>query len=60
MRFFNTYGPLQSDDFVIPRFVKRALNNEDIEINGDGLQTRTILHVEDNLRFITSILNENT
>ena len=60
MRFFNTYGPLQSDDFVIPRFVKRALNNEDIEINGDGLQTRTFLHVEDNVRFITSILNENT
>ncbi len=48
-RFFNTYGPNQSEDFVVPRFVKRALNNEDITIYGDGKNTRTFCFVEDNV-----------
>lgn len=48
-RFFNTYGPNQSEDFVIPRFVKRALRNEDLTIYGDGTNTRTFCYVEDNV-----------
>lgn len=48
-RFFNTYGPNQSTDFVIPRFVKKALKNEPIFLNGDGLQTRTFCHIDDNI-----------
>ena len=59
MRFFNTYGPLQSEDFVIPKFVKCALNNDVISINGDGSQTRTFLYIDDNLNFITSMINNN-
>tara|TARA_B100000579_G_C22722914_1_gene800326 strand:- start:663 stop:1073 length:411 start_codon:yes stop_codon:yes gene_type:complete len=56
MRFFNTYGPNQSDDFVIPRFVNKAKRNEDILINGDGSQTRTFLYIDDNLEFISTII----
>ena len=48
-RFFNTYGPNQSEDFVVPRFIKLALNNEPIHIYGDGLQTRSFCYVEDNI-----------
>lgn len=48
-RFFNTYGPKQSRDFVISRFLVRALNNNDITIYGDGLQTRTFCYVNDNV-----------
>lgn len=48
-RFFNTYGPNQSDDFVVPRFLKKALNGEDLEIYGDGLQTRSFCFVDDNV-----------
>lgn len=48
-RFFNTYGINQSEDFVIPRFIKLALKNEDICIYGDGSQTRTFCYVEDNV-----------
>ena len=33
-RFFNTYGPNQSTDFVIPKLLKLALNNIDIKIYG--------------------------
>ena len=48
-RFFNTYGPNQSEDFVVPRFLRQALNNEDICIYGDGTQTRTFCYVDDNV-----------
>lgn len=47
-RFFNTYGPKQSKDFVISRFVSSALRNEDIVVNGDGKQTRTFCYIDDN------------
>lgn len=47
-RFFNTYGPKQSKDFVISRFIAAALRNEEITINGDGLQTRTFCFIDDN------------
>ena len=48
-RFFNTYGPLQSLDFVVPRFMKLALNNEPITIYGRGDQTRSFCYIDDNV-----------
>lgn len=49
-RFFNTYGPLQSKDFVVSKFISAALKNEDITIYGDGSQTRTFCFVDDNIQ----------
>jgi UDP-glucose 4-epimerase len=48
-RFFNTYGPKQSKDFVISKFLIAALHDQDITIYGDGMQTRTFCFVEDNI-----------
>jgi UDP-glucuronate decarboxylase len=48
-RFFNTYGPKQSTDFVMSRFISLALKNEDIHIYGDGKQSRTFCFVDDNI-----------
>lgn len=48
-RFFNTYGPKQSKDFVISRFISMALQNRPISIYGDGSQTRTFCFVQDNV-----------
>lgn len=48
-RFFNTYGPKQSPDFVMSKFIKAALKNEDITIYGDGSQSRTFCYFEDNI-----------
>ena len=59
MRFFNTYGPLQSNDFVITRFIHQAINNKDLTINGDGQQTRTFLYVDDNVDFIMKLINSS-
>jgi UDP-glucuronate decarboxylase len=58
-RFFNTYGPNQSDDFVIPRFIHLALRNADIPIYGDGSQTRTFCYVDDNVDTMLACLEKN-
>jgi nucleoside-diphosphate-sugar epimerase len=48
-RFFNTYGPKQSKEFVVSRFINLALKNEDITVYGDGSQTRTFCYIDDNI-----------
>jgi UDP-glucose 4-epimerase len=48
-RFFNTYGPNQSTDFVVKKFLMSALQNKDITIYGDGSQSRTFCYVDDNI-----------
>jgi UDP-glucose 4-epimerase len=58
MRFFNTYGPRQKNDFVISKFIELALSNQDLTIYGDGSQTRSFLHVADNIEFTIKILEE--
>jgi UDP-glucose 4-epimerase len=58
-RFFNTYGPNQSEDFVIAKFLKAALKGDDITIYGDGSQTRTFCYVDDNINTCLKILEDN-
>jgi UDP-glucose 4-epimerase len=55
-RFFNTFGPLQSADFVISRFISQALAGEPLTIYGAGNQTRTFCYVDDNLDTVQKIL----
>jgi len=54
-RFFNTYGPKQSKNFVISKFLYAALNNQDITIYGDGSQTRTFCYIDDNVNATLAI-----
>ena len=58
-RFFNTYGPLQSEDFVISKFVSKALKGEDLTIYGDGKQTRTFCYVDDSIEFQARCLDQD-
>lgn len=58
-RFFNTYGPKQSKDFVISKFISAALKNEDITIYGDGSQTRTFCFIDDNIDATTNAFYQN-
>lgn len=55
-RFFNTYGPLQSTDFVVSRFLSQAIAGEPITIYGDGSQSRTFCYIDDNLDTVQNIL----
>lgn len=57
-RFFNTYGPNQSTDFVVSRFLALALKNENIIIYGDGSQTRTFTYVDDTVDTCITIMNK--
>ena len=59
LRFFNTYGPKQSEDFVMSKFLKAAEAGKDITVYGDGSQTRTFCYIDDNVEFTLRILNQN-
>lgn len=64
LRFFNVYGPRQdpNSDYaaVIPIFIKRALQNKDLIIYGDGNQTRDFIYVKDVCRAFIKTLSKNT
>lgn len=49
IRIFNTYGPrmAQNDGRVVSNFIVNALQGKDIEIYGDGTQTRSFQYVDD-------------
>jgi UDP-glucose 4-epimerase len=47
LRYGIPYGPRAREAAVIPAFLKKALNGEPIEIQGDGSQTRRFIYVED-------------
>lgn len=57
-RFFNTYGPNQSVDFVVAKFISLALKNQPITIYGDGSQTRTFCYVDDNIDTCVKVFEE--
>ena len=46
-RFFNVYGPKQSNNFVVSIFLNNALQNKPLRVFGDGSQTRCFTYVED-------------
>jgi len=58
-RFFNTYGPKASTDFVVTKFIDLALQGKDITIYGDGSQTRTFCYSDDNVEACLNAFNNN-
>lgn len=59
VRIFNTYGPNMSmdDGRVVTNFISQALNNKDITIYGDGLQTRSLCYVSDMVKGLVLMMN---
>jgi UDP-glucose 4-epimerase len=51
-RLFNTVGPRQTGAYgmVLPRFVRQALNDDDLTVYGTGTQSRCFTHVLDSIR----------
>ncbi len=47
VRPFNVYGPGQTGEGAIQIFIKKALKNETIKIDGDGSQIRAWCYVDD-------------
>ncbi|WP_296378197.1 dTDP-glucose 4,6-dehydratase [Winogradskyella sp.] len=48
----NNYGPKQHDEKLIPTIIRKALNNEEIPIYGDGKNIRDWLYVLDHCKGI--------
>lgn len=47
VRPFNIYGPGQTGEGALQVFIRRAIRNEDVFINGDGTQIRAWCYVDD-------------
>jgi UDP-glucose 4-epimerase len=62
VRFFNTVGPRQTGQYgmVLPRFIKQALNNEDITIYDNGSQSRVFCHVQDAVRAVIALTKDDS
>ena len=60
VRLFNTVGPRQSGAYgmVLPRFVRQALEGEDLTVYGNGMQSRCFAHVLDVVHAITLLFDE--
>jgi UDP-glucuronate decarboxylase len=58
-RFFNTYGPRQSKEFVMSKFIDQALSGQDITLYGDGSQTRSFMYIGDNVEATTRALSSS-
>jgi UDP-glucose 4-epimerase len=56
VRPFNVYGPGQTGEGALQIFIKRALKNEDIYINGDGSQIRAWCYVDDFIACLMQVL----
>ena len=56
LRFFNLYGPTGKG--VIPIFVNRALNKENLTLLGSGDQMRDFLYVEDAVKALHMALRD--
>tara|TARA_Y100000034_G_C6901621_1_gene417169 strand:+ start:2360 stop:3301 length:942 start_codon:yes stop_codon:yes gene_type:complete len=58
LRLFNTYGPNKIDN-VIFFFIKQALKNEEIKIDGEGNQIRDFTYIYDTINAFLSISQES-
>ncbi len=61
VRIFNTYGPNMAinDGRVISNFIIQALQNKDITIYGDGIQSRSFCYVDDLVDGMIKMMNSS-
>ena len=58
-RIFNTYGPNmdKNDGRVISNFINQCLENKDVTIYGEGLQTRSFCYIDDMVNGLIKLMN---
>lgn len=58
VRLFNTVGPRQTGQYgmVVPKFVRSALAGRDLQVFGDGEQSRCFGHVHDVVRALADLV----
>ena len=60
VRIFNTYGPRMAinDGRVVSNFCASALRGEDLDIHGDGKQTRSFAYVDDIIEALVRMMKQ--
>ena len=60
VRIFNTYGPrmAMNDGRVVSNFIVAALQGRDVEVYGDGSQTRSFCFVDDTVEALIRMMNQ--
>lgn len=58
VRPFNIYGPGQTGEGAMQIFIKRALRNQDLHIDGDGTQIRAWCYVDDFVECLLKCLED--
>ncbi|MBV8985945.1 MAG: GDP-mannose 4,6-dehydratase, partial [Acidimicrobiia bacterium] len=61
IRIFNTYGPRMRphDGRVVSNFIVQALAGKPLTVYGEGQQTRSFCHVEDEVRGLLALLDSD-
>lgn len=61
VRIFNTFGPRMraEDGRVVSSFIAQALNGDPLTIYGDGQQTRSFCYVDDLIRGIVAMIDND-
>ncbi|MBD80085.1 MAG: epimerase [Crocinitomicaceae bacterium] len=57
LRFFTVYGPRQRPDLAIHKFIKKILNDEPIQMFGDGSTARDYTFIQDIVSGIVSSMD---
>tara|TARA_B100001057_G_scaffold338457_1_gene339230 strand:+ start:68 stop:1027 length:960 start_codon:yes stop_codon:yes gene_type:complete len=56
VRFFNTYGENQVNQFFLAKIVRNIISNKDPIVYGNGKQVRSFCHVEDSCNALVKII----
>lgn len=56
VHFTNLYGPWQYPDKLIPKSILKLIEEQKLQIHGNGENMRMWLHVEDSVKGITTVL----
>ena len=54
--FFNTFGPTEGRDAVIPKFINLLNKNKSLNIEGDGSQSRDFTFIDDTILALYKII----
>jgi dTDP-glucose 4,6-dehydratase/UDP-glucose 4-epimerase len=56
VRFFNTFGPDEDGDAVVPAFLDAAAAGRPLTVEGDGSQARDLTHIDDAVAMLARVL----
>lgn len=58
VRYHNIYGPNMGHEHVIPEFVRKLVNKEEFNVEGDGTESRSFCYIDDAVKGTILVNNE--